>query len=535
MSKNLQSLARPSATGETPFTRLGQAAAEGPLTPAALAALAASQHYPAAPLLGTLSFYDFLRPEQGHKRAWLCHGTACRFSSGQGQARAALAAHYPAEEIGEMACVGHCYHGGGLVAAGRSLDAESLHLLDSADPAAPIPFHCLARQPVLSGPLPDLTTLYAALALPPAQLLAELNHSGLRGRGGAGFPFARKLSACMAAPAGQKYVVCNADEGDPGAFSDRWLLEEQPHRVLAGMAAAALACGADRCIIYLRAEYPQALPRLQQAIAELAATPFQQQSGLHFQVVQGAGAYICGEETALLNSIEGRRPEVRVRPPFPAQAGLFDRPTLLSNVETFAALPWILQHGGAAYAAIGTERSSGTKLVSLDHRFLRPGVYEVEMGMGLADLIQAAGGLREPIKALQIGGPLGGIIPFDQLPPLTLDFESFQRHGFLLGHAGVIALPTTLSLVEFAIHLFGYMADESCGKCVPCRLGTRSGHHLLQQAATGTPIDRASFDELLTTLADGSLCALGGGLPLPMRNLLDHFPEEFAPLWSSAG
>lgn len=533
MSRNLQTLGARGAEGQTLFEAL-TAAADGGATAAQVEALAAARRYPAPPLLGAASFYDFLRPDHRGKRAFLCKGTSCLHADAERErARAALAARYAPHEVGEMACVGHCYRGGGLVAEGRSLDAGCLDQLGDPAEAAPIPFFPAAAERVLSEPVGDPDAFYAALPTDPARILAAAAASGLRGRGGAGFPFALKLKACAEAPAGQKYVVCNADEGDPGAFSDRWLLEYQPHRVLAGLWSAALACGADQGLLYLRAEYPEAQRAVAAAIAEFEASPAVRATGFRLRVVPGAGAYVCGEETALLNSIEGRRPEVRVRPPFPAQAGLFGRPTLLSNVETFAALPWILTRGGAAFAAIGTARSSGTKLVCLDHTFVRPGVYEVPMGLPCDTLIhELAGGYRTAPKALQVGGPLGGVVPTALTGRLTLDFESFQREGFLLGHAGVVGIPRSVPMLDFLTHLFGYMADESCGKCVPCRLGTRSGHRMLQAAAAGTPIDRAAFADLLDTLAAGSLCALGGGLPLPVRNVLDHFPDELAACWS---
>ena len=321
-----------------------------------------------------------------------------------------------------------------------------------------------------------------------------------------------------------------------GAFSDRWLLERQPHRVLGGMLAAGLAVGADSGWIYLRAEYPRAARPLKQAIAAYQGTATAAETGFRFRLVEGAGSYVCGEETALLNSIEGLRPEVRVRPPYPAREGLFGRPTLLSNVETFANLPWILAHGGEAFRRIGPRGSRGGKLVSLDRRFNRPGVYEVPMGMPMYELLYGlGGGFREPVKALQVGGPLGGVLPLKLCESLSLDFHSFRQAGFLLGHAGIVAIPAGYPMIEFMRHLFGYMAHESCGRCLPCRLGTRKGHELLQDASTERPLERVLFEELLETLEQGSLCALGGGLPLPVRNLLEHFDEELSPWFRGEG
>ena len=255
---------------------------------------------------------------------------------------------------------------------------------------------------------------------------------------------------------------------------------------------------------------------------------------MRFHIVRGAGAYVCGEETALLNSIEGLRPEVRTRPPYPTSHGLYGQPTLLSNVETLANLPAILTAGGRAYATLGLPACSGTKLVSLDGGFRRPGVYEVEMGTPLRQILDdLGGGTRYPVKAYQIGGPLGGLVPASKVAELTLDFESFAHHGFLLGHAGIVAIPTHFPLAELLAHLFAFAARESCGKCFPCRIGSRRGQELVEGALhQGRRIDPALFDDLLDTLEGGSLCALGGGLPLPVRNALTQFREELAPLFA---
>ena len=251
-------------------------------------------------------------------------------------------------------------------------------------------------------------------------------------------------------------------------------------------------------------------------------------------MIPGAGAYICGEETALLNSIEGLRPEVRTRPPYPAQAGLFGRPTLVSNVETFSAVPWILEHGGAAFAALGTKASTGTKLVSLDWGFNNPGVHEVVMGTALERVIyDYGGGFRATMKAVQVGGPLGGVVPVEKIAALSLDFESFAGGGFLLGHAGIVGIPQDFPMIGFLRHLFTFMAGESCGKCLPCRLGTEKGRCMLVAATADSPVDGAAFDDLLETLELGSLCGLGGGLPLPVRNILSHFRTELADYFRS--
>lgn len=240
-------------------------------------------------------------------------------------------------------------------------------------------------------------------------------------------------------------------------------------------------------------------------------------------------------ETALLSSIEGQRPEVRVRPPYPVQQGLFNQPTVVNNVETLACLPWIVENGGSAYAAIGTERSKGTKLVSLDGHFNRPGIYEVDMGTPLAMVVNELGqGFRHNIKAMHIGGPLGGLVPVHKINELTVDFESFAANGFLLGHASVVCIPNDFPMIAYIEHLFRFTAHESCGKCFPCRLGSTRGYEMIDQSRnTAYKMDRALLDDLLETMEVGSLCALGGGLPLPIKNALQYFEEELKPYFKA--
>ncbi len=508
-------------------------------TPDEIQRLARQTGFPAASLQGAASFYDFMQGERAGKKAHVCTGTVCRMSGHEARVRAHLQQHYAADEIGEMACVGHCDHGGGFEAEGRTFDVRDLDGTGQAQGRdVGVSFRSTLADPVFGAEAEDANVdgdaLYQAALAEAALIQAQLDASGLRGRGGAGFPFARKLQSCAAQPGRSKYVVCNADEGDPGAFSDRFLLEHRPARLLAGMLAAAQVLGARDAYIYLRAEYPQAARTLAAAIEQYDRSPAALSSGVRFHVLRGAGAYVCGEETALLNSIEGLRPEVRVRPPFPAEAGLYGQPTLLSNVETFAAIPWILSRGGAAFAAMGNGQSTGSKLLSIDRSFVRPGVLEVAMGTPLAEVVYGlGGGFVEPVKALQVGGPLGGVLPVAHIEfeseskLLRVDFESFREAGFLLGHGSIVGIPTRVPMPAFLAHLFAFMANESCGRCFPCRLGTRKGADLLAGAAQQA-IDRSLFDDLLNTLAQGSLCALGGGLPLPARNILEHFADEMA-------
>ncbi len=532
MSKNLRGLAARLALDPGLHGLTQTAATSGLERP--FAALAESSHTGEASLIGASSCYHFPRQHREGKRVFACDGTACLVSGRTTAVAARLAEHFGPEAIGQATCLGQCHRNDAFLhegATGFLADATT------------VPTRTSMASPILLAPLPPPEDYYATLLAhlrDPEQALIEITHSGLRGRGGAGFPLHLKLKAAREAPGEPKYVVCNADEGDPGAFSDKWLLEERPHAVLGGMLAAARIIGAAEGVLYIRAEYPEAIQAMQAAIARFEALTRSGGNEHHavppfrFHVVTGAGAYVCGEETALLNSIEGLRPEVRTRPPYPTHYGLFGQPTLLSNVETLANLPAILTAGGRTFAARGIPACTGTKLVSLDGGFRRPGVYEIEMGTPLREILDdLGGGTRYPVKAYQIGGPLGGLVPASKVADLTLDFESFAHHGFLLGHAGIVAIPAHFPLAELLIHLFAFAARESCGKCFPCRIGTRRGQELLEGALhQGRKIDRALFADLLATLEDGSLCALGGGLPLPVRNALTYFGDELAPLFA---
>lgn len=489
-------------------------------------------------VLGVSSFYDFLGKDHIGRKVFVCDGTACLVSGSQEKVRRKLSEQYTDDEIGTVTCLGHCHSNDAFLVNGEIRIAGDSH------PEEPVRVTTNAEKPALlteEGDIGAYWELARKYLSDSADALAELELSGLRGRGGAGFPFHIKVRSSRDAVADRKYVVCNADEGDPGAFSDKWLLEERPHSVLFGMLMTGLITGADTGVVYIRGEYPKAVRTIREAVALLEAKgitaggtgaslfPFR------FHVTEGSGAYICGEETSLLNSLEGLRPEVRTRPPFPAVYGLFGKPTVLSNVETFANVHYILQEGGSAYAALGTEKSPGTKLVSLDGAFNRPGLLEVRMGTPLRSVIdEMGGGMRYPVRAYQIGGPLGGLVPASRIDDLTLDFESFAREGFLLGHAGIVSIPSGFPIIKLLEHLFEFTRKESCGKCFPCRLGSVRGQELLAGAAEKhIKIDRQLFDDLLETMQVGSLCALGGGLPLPVKNALQYFSDELDEYFTS--
>lgn len=502
-----------------------------------------------ANVYGTATFYDFTRPENQGKKAYVCNGSACLLAGTQDAVKAELSKHFQPNEIGEMCCLGRCHENSAFHISGQNYSAKSATEIaqiaagtvqDGADNYRVASI----GTPVLTAPFPELgecrTAIADMLQAGPDALLQTVKASGLRGRGGAGFPMAFKLDACRKAPGEPKFIVCNADEGDPGAFSDRYLMEQQPYAVLLGMLIAGYAAGAERGVIYIRAEYPESIAVTQEAIEALTEAGLNgdnllgSEFSFHFKLIKAQGAYICGEETALLQSIEGKRPEVRVRPPYPAQEGLFGKPTVVNNVESLANLYYILTQGGEAFAQIGTQRSSGTKLLSLDSSFHRPGLYEVDMGTPLAEAVESlGGGFRRPVKALHIGGPLGGLVPMHKIPDLTIDFESFAQQGFLLGHASIIGIPEEYPMVQYLEHLFAFTAHESCGKCFPCRIGSVRGKEMLHKAQHESyKINTELFNDLVDTLAKGSLCALGGGIPLPVRNAMTYFKDELSPYFS---
>lgn len=492
---------------------------------------AKDQLIPESTIFGTTSFYDFTKLENRTQKIHICNGSACLTAKTQEHVKQELSKHFKSSEIGHAVCLGHCHTNAAFLYQNQTYSLtnglEIEQILTNKTPSNNTYHVGFGKVQILTKPFENLD-VYVTLTnqFNPLAALDALKTAHLRGRGGAGFPFWFKIDAVQKEKATQKYIVCNADEGDPGAYSDMYLLENQPHKVLLGMYLSGLLTGADTGIVYIRGEYPHSIHTVNKAIETLDKQNFTPH--FRWKVIQGQGAYVCGEETALLSSIEGLRPEVRVRPPYPAQYGLYGKPTVLSNVETFANVPWIIQNGGDSFAQIGTKSSTGTKLVSLDGHFNRPGIYEVVMGTPVINIIEEYGlGLKNPIKAIQIGGPLGGIVPLEKLKDLTLDFESFSQNGFLLGHASLVCIPQDFPMLEYLKHLLKFAADESCGKCFPCRIGTQRGYEMLDKAQqTNYKIDLKLIHDLLETLEKGSLCALGGGVPLPFRNALQYFGDE---------
>jgi len=368
-------------------------------------------------------------------------------------------------------------------------------------------------------------------------VLSELEASGLRGRGGAGFPTHKKWRFTRAATDRQKYVVCNADEGDPGAYMDRSILEGDPHSVLEAMAIAAYTVGADRGYIYIRAEYPLAISRLQKAIADaeslglLGENIFASGFSFHVELRYGAGAFVCGEETALLKSIEGDRGTPSQRPPYPAVKGLWGKPTVINNVETLAAIPVIMTDGGEWYSRLGTESSPGTKVFALTGKIKNSGLIEVPMGITLRDIVfNIGGGIPDgkAFKAVQTGGPSGGMITEEYLDT-PIDFETLKGLGSMMGSGGMIVMDEDDSMIDVAKFYLSFNVDESCGKCVPCRIGGRQIQKLLElfSKGQGRPEYIEQIERIGAWMKQGSLCGLGTTAPSPALSSIKHFRHEY--------
>jgi NADH:ubiquinone oxidoreductase subunit F (NADH-binding) len=375
--------------------------------------------------------------------------------------------------------------------------------------------------------------LEAALQTPAEDIIRMIESSGLRGRGGAGFPSGRKWRIVAAQAATPRYVVANGDEGDAGAYVDRFIMEDDPHALIEGTIIAAYAVGAPRGWIYLRCEYPAAKPVLERALEECRAAgllgPSILGSDFSFDVALhvGRGSYLCGEETALLNSIEGRRPVARVRPPYVAERGLFGRPTLINNVETLANVPWIIRHGPNKYRAMGFSQSRGTKVVCLNSLFNRPGMYEVEFGIPVRRIVEElGGGIRGggELGGVIIGGPLAGVMP-PHLLDTPFGFEELRAIGASVGHGGVVAFDEHTRIPQLVHQVFRFASYESCGKCIPCRLGCRRIEQIFEQVSA-SPADREEFADIVSTLAMASLCGLGGGAAEFAQSVLRYYAGE---------
>ncbi len=374
-----------------------------------------------------------------------------------------------------------------------------------------------------------------ALKSTPEDVIAIVRQAGLRGRGGAGFPTFRKWTVCRESPGEQKYLICNADEGDPGAFMNRSLIESDPHAVLEGMLIAGYAIGASKGIVYIRAEYPLAIDRLKRAIGQmreyglLGKNILGSDFSFEIKIKEGAGAFVCGEETALIGSIEGKRGMPKSRPPFPAISGLFQSPTIINNVETLGTLPNILRNGPEWYNRFGKEGNRGTKTFSLVGKIRRPGLIEVQLGTTLREIIfDIGGGVQKPFKAIQTGGPSGGCLS-EEFLDLTVDYESLASAGSIMGSGGLIVMDEDTCIVDLAKYFLDFTQKESCGKCVPCRVGTKHILEILQKITSGegTPDDLLALRTLGDTIKKGALCGLGQTAPNPVLTTLRYFRNEY--------
>jgi NADH:ubiquinone oxidoreductase subunit F (NADH-binding)/NADH:ubiquinone oxidoreductase subunit E len=547
VSQNLVELIRRhhAAQAPTALEVLKDAVEEhGELTDADRARAAELSGLPEAAVYGVSTFYDDLLAPRGERHVRVCTGTAC-FAAARERHVEEIGAGLGLEpgqrsadgstSLAETVCLGFC-HSSPAVRVGEEVDAGpgvvERVLADEARPAAEPEWESLLAEPVLTRP-GEWAGLRRALAeLGPEGLLAEVEAAEVRGRGGAGFPAGTKWRFAARAAAPQRFVVANGDEGDPGSYIDKYLMERSPELVLEGMALAGLAVGASHGFVLCRSEYPRSKPALEAAAARaraeglLGAGILGSELDFDVTVIEGAGSYVVGEETALLACIQGLRGTVSARPPFPAERGVHGMPTVVNNIETLANVPFVATRGAEAYRALSPEsETAGSKLVCFNERFARPSVYEVPFGISVRQLCEeVAGGLRDgaAIKAVQIGGPLGGILPASLLDT-RFDFDGLAAVGCMVGHGSILAFDETTDMREVATHLLGFGAEESCGKCFPCRIGLQRAH---EEFAADAPIDRERFEALLETLELGSLCAHGGGIPAPMRSLLEHFPEE---------
>jgi NADH:ubiquinone oxidoreductase subunit F (NADH-binding) len=473
-----------------------------------------------------LSFYHLAGQDLTNRG---CQGLACFVARHQNPERW----HQTTSQSRRVYCLGKCYR-----APASNVDDERPHI----EVRSRIP---LVLKRIATGGARSITAyqsgegyiaLEKALGRGPEELVREIELSGLRGRGGAGFSTAKKWRAVLEEASAKKFVVANADEGDPGAYIDRFIIEDDPHALIEGMVIAGYSVGARKGYVYLRAEYPHARTILEGAITEarrnavlgerILGTDF----GFDIEIVIGHGSYVCGEETALLNSIEGQRPEVRTRPPYPTSRGLWGKPTLVNNVETLATAAWIVHNGGIPYSTLGTPTSRGTKVISLNSLFNRPGLYEIEFGVSIRHIVQELGGGLKTgnLKGVIIGGPLAGVIP-PSLLDTRFGFDELHAIGASVGHGGVVAFDERTSIAELMHHVFNFGAFESCGKCTPCRLGSRDIERMFWEALqhpNSAAGKRTELEEVTAALALTSLCGHGSGMGEFARSILRYYPEE---------
>jgi NADH:ubiquinone oxidoreductase subunit F (NADH-binding)/NADH:ubiquinone oxidoreductase subunit E len=498
---------------------------------------------PEAAVYGVSTFYDDLLAPRGARHVRVCTGTACFAATGGAHVAAAEEAfgmklgersEDGSVSLAETVCLGFCHSSPAIrddetMVAGP--DALERVVARTGTAAVEPAWQSVLDEPVLIRP-GDWSGLRRALTdWTPVELLAEVKEAEVRGRGGAGFPAGIKWEFTRAAPGDEKVIVANGDEGDPGSYIDKYLMEQNPALLLEGLALAGYAVGAAHGFVLTRSEYPLSKPALDAAIVAAHEAGMLGDdilgSGFSFDItiIEGAGSYVVGEETALLACLQGLRGQVSARPPFPAQRGLLGLPTVVNNVETLCNMPFIARKGAQAYRDLSPGATPGSKLVCFNDRFQRPGVYEVRFGTSIRVLCdEIAGGPVDgtTIKALQIGGPLAGILPAEKLDT-PFDFAELAAEGCMVGHGGIVAFDDSTDMGDVAEHLLRFGAHESCGKCFPCRIGLKRAYDMFRADET---VDRASLEQLLEVLERGSLCAHGSGMPAPIRSLLAHYPEE---------
>lgn len=509
--------------------------------------LAQEAGLPEASVRGAISFYTDLHNRKDAVR--VCQGTSCRVS-GSAKLKSLFAGKTPCQDV---YCLGYCDQSPAVLdATGQVFTGDEARRFaegrETPRAAQPPSVRSLSRNPLVLGRVMagDCSSLAAAraagvyraaekaLAQTPGDVLLSVERSGQRGRGGAGFPTGAKWRTCAEAPGEPRYVVVNGDEGDPGSFIDRVLMEQDPHTVIEGTLLCGYAVGASRGIIFIRSEYPKAIERMRAAVAAARAAGILgpkvlgSDYGMEVSVVEGLGSYVCGEETAMLNTIEGIRGEVRIRPPYPAVEGLLGKPTVVNNVETLANIPPIVLSGAEAYAALGTDKSKGTKVICFNRGFARPGLLEVEFGITLREVIEEAGwgAGGERLAAVVLGGPMGSLlVPAEWDVPVC--YGAMRERGIQLGHGGLVAIPEGTDPRGLLEHWLEFMMEESCGKCVPCRLGSRRAWNLLNASDHGTTRDQ--LENVFGVMEDASLCAFGQNMPGPMRALIHHFGDRIFP------
>jgi NADH:ubiquinone oxidoreductase subunit F (NADH-binding)/NADH:ubiquinone oxidoreductase subunit E len=488
---------------------------------------------PEATVYGVSTYYDDLVQPRGRRHVAVCTGTAC-WASDFGAHVAAVGeglglglgecAGDGSVSLGQTVCLGFC-HTASSVREGDTVDAGAGSVQRAVDgsltQAAEPDSVSMLDEPVLlrRGSFEGLR--HARAALSPQELLEQVKEANVRGRGGAGFPAGTKWEFAARASDPDKAIVVNADEGDPGSYIDKLLMERSPELLLEGMALAGHAVGARSGYVLVRSEYPRSTQILREAVERSR----DELGDFQIDVVEGAGSYVVGEETALLASLQGFRGTVSARPPFPAERGYHGRPTVVHNVETLCNIPYIALHGSDAYKDLSPGATPGTKLICLNDRFVRPAMYEVRFGTPMSEICERLGGGLvdgHTIKAVQIGGPLGGILPGWKLDT-PFDFDELAAEGCMVGHGSILAFDDRTDMRALARHLLAFGAHESCGKCFPCRIGLQRAFEMVDRPGD---LDRDRLEALLETLELGSLCAHGGGMPAPIRSLIAHWPDE---------